>query len=147
MTTTEYRESVLPRIITALGNKCICTNYGLRKLISFNFENYAISPLACADSEMLIHELLRSGQSCYSKEMIGDSWAFTCGKCGSKLHEHYDEYSISMNRSFIEYEGNSEMNGKVLIGYYGFDLSDVSKITDFVKITDANEYLGALNVA
>jgi len=117
--------------------------------MAFDFSNYGISPLALVDSEMLIQELLRAPESGYDKAMDEESgnWLFTCKHCGSKLKEHYDEYSISMCRSYVEWQHGSKHRGNYLVGFYGFDLKNVSRIGDYRKVANALDYISSIKYA
>ena len=122
--------------------KCICNNTGLRSLMSFSFIDYCIGPTALADSEILIQELLRSGNENYVKTLVNDrGWDFKCKTCGSVLREHYDEYSINMYQSFIEYFEKGEDVVPFIVGFYGFKIDECDKIKNFRSTSNVNTFL------
>ena len=70
MTPDEFHHSILPTILTAWERGCFCHSPGFLKLVSFNFEDYGIGPMAVVDSEILIAEIIgrrfvREGQLTY----------------------------------------------------------------------------------
>jgi hypothetical protein len=148
MKPNDFRSIILPKILNIYQGKCICANSGLRSLMSFSFIDYRIGPIALADSEILIQELIRSGNESYDKTLIKDrGWDFQCKTCGSVLHEHYDEYSINMYQSIIEYKAPIAGFVPYLIGFYGFKLDECDKIINFKLTTNINEFLSYVNAA
>ncbi len=131
----------------SFGDTCICKNHGLRRLMAFDFRKYSLPPIGLGDSEILIQEILRSGNTLYDKSLVkGRGWDFMCKSCGDILREHYDEFSINMSQSFVEYEGNIDGVVPYLTGYFGFDLAEIGKIKNYQKIENYREYLDFLKI-
>jgi hypothetical protein len=51
MTPDEFQHRVLPALLAAWESACFCRCPDFLKLLSFNFEDYKIDPVALADSE------------------------------------------------------------------------------------------------
>jgi hypothetical protein len=137
-------------MLTAWESGCFCRSPGFLKLLSFNFEDYKIGPVGLADSEILIHEIIR-GRFTRDGEPSSDGMGTTqqsylCPNCGARCRETYAEYSISMYRSFVLFENAPEMaaTGVHLVGFYGFQQSDFAKIHDFRPAADDAEFITAI---
>lgn len=142
MTPAEYQEQVLPEILSALGDRCICKLPGLRKLLSFNFEDYGAGPMACADTEILIQSLLRDGNANYTATPDAEgNYTFLCSTCGTALVEHFEDYSINMYRSYIEYDQRRSVHGRYLVGFRSFTIADRDRIDDFTEAESKEAYL------
>ena len=152
MTPDEFQKRIVPTIIAAWERGCFCRSPGFRKLVSFNFEDYGIGPVALADSEILIQEIIRGrftrdGEA-NSDGMGTSSQVYRCPKCGARCTETYAEYSVSMFRSFVIFETVPEKaaSGIYLVGFRGFKQADFAKIRDFRLTSDEDEFLASLPV-
>lgn len=150
MTPDEFRQRVLPTVVAAWELACFCRSPGFLKLLSFNFEDYGVGPVGLADSEILIHEIVR-GQFTREGEPTSDGMgttqqAYRCPKCGACGTETYAEYSISMYRSFVLFDNAPKMSstGLYLVGFYGFEQAEFSKIHDFHQARDEDEFVTTL---
>ncbi|MFC5049065.1 hypothetical protein ACFPK9_15915 [Rubritalea spongiae] len=139
----------IEEVIQEIKNECRCAVPGFQKIISFNFEDYGISPTLLWDAEILIQHVIRDGDFVPMDEGIqrhGDSIRhFKCKSCGRICTETYTEYSINMYRSFVIFDEDlrsSKIN--YALGYRGFEQSDFDKITDFIKSTDDANYIANL---
>lgn len=153
MTPETFHKSVLPIVYGALSENCLCSHSGFRKLLSFNFADYGVSPMALFDSEIIIDCFLRHGLC----RQIGDSnrtsdgesnQNYQCLRCGSTISEYYDEYSISMYRTYCRFDETVAPNddGMYLVGVRCFNLKDAEKIHDF-KITDSiSRFLASIGI-
>ena len=144
MTPDEYNEQILPTIEETYGNRCICDRPGIRKILSFNFEDYTLGPVACADTEILVQALVRESENYTGEHTDEGDCRYRCAACGTVLVEHYDDYSINMYRSYVEYEGRESVQGQYLVGFRCFDLADVEKIDDFTEAESIESYLAYL---
>ncbi len=144
MTPYEYNEQVLPSILEEWEKKCFCSSPGFQKIVSFNFRDYGIGPAGCADTEILIHTIIREK---FTKEgdVAGEyetRQKYRCPQCGALCTEEYADFNINMYRSFAFYEiSNKGDEGLYMTGFYGFDMSEVSQIHDFSQTEDIEEYL------
>lgn len=58
MTPDEFQKRILPPIFSAWEERCFCRNHSFLKLVSFDFEDYGIGPLALMDSEIVIQAII-----------------------------------------------------------------------------------------
>lgn len=139
-----YRSEVLPRIVDGLRGRCLCTNEGLRKLVSFNFEDYRISPVGCADSEILIATLFQENGDVYESIVDQGMVTLRCRICARELKVVWSDFSISMNRTYIYWPEKKPREALVMIGFFGFDLEKLRKVRDFRMTDDVTRYLQSL---
>lgn len=136
MTPDEFRQDVLPRIVASWSQTCFCANPGFRKLLSFDFRDYDIGPTGLADSEILIDELIRKRFIQTSDSESRPSHiiqAYQCPQCRATCRVMIEEFSISMYRSTVAFNGHPSRDGEglYLVGFYGFKRDDFEMIHDF----------------
>lgn len=107
MTPDEFRHRVLPTVLASWERGCFCRTPGFLKLVSFKFEDYGVAPMAVVDSEILIAEIIgkrfpREGQLTYG--VAERVQAYRCPQCNARCQATYEDYSISMYRSFVLFE-------------------------------------------
>ena len=147
MTPDEYNKDVLHRVYREWKKKCFCSSPGFQKILAFNFEDYRIGPTGCADTEILIDKIIRFK---FIKTGLPDGefetrQKYKCPQCGAICTEEYADYNIHMYRSFAVYENPDQApEGLFLVGFYGFDMSEVEKINDFRQTEDVDEYISCL---
>ena len=146
MSPDDFRESIISHLVPAWEKKCFCAIPAFRKLISFNFADYGIGPVGLVDSEMLIHEIIRQKfeKQGDTRSVQGKSIAtFTCPQCKRICTDTYEDFSISMYRSYVTFDGDAPVTTGVLylIGFFGFDGSDFAKINDFHKALTPNAFI------
>jgi hypothetical protein len=150
MTPDEFQKHILPTILSAWDKACFCRSSGFLKLVSFNFEDYEIGPIALADSEILIQQIVRDhftrdGEP--TSDGQGTTFqAYRCPQCGARCRETYAEYSISMYRSFVLFDDVSAKAplGIYLVGFYGFNQGDFARVHDFRLASREEEFLAAM---
>ena len=147
MTPDEFRSEVLPQILTAWERGCFCPAPGFRKLVSFDFRDYAIGPVGLADSEILIDSIIRQQFTTLSQlddsEVSEISTTYQCPNCGATCTEIYAEFSISMYRSTVRFDGGSPAadEGLYLVGFYGFNREEFARIDDFRRTESVEEFV------
>lgn len=149
MTPDEFREIVLPQIVTAWNDNCFCANPIFQKLLSFNFRDYGIGPAALADSEILIDALIRQRftQQHEPKSHQGEiTQVYKCSQCQATCTELYAEFSISMYQSMVTYDQNPTLapSGLYLVGFYGFKQNEFGKISDFQQASTPDDFIRQL---
>ena len=149
MTPDEFQKRILPPIFSAWEERCFCRNHSFLKLVSFDFEDYGIGPLALMDSEIVIQAIigrrfLREGTPSYKQG--SSAQVYCCPKCGARCRLTYEDYSISMWRSFVLFEAAPEKaaSGLYLVGFHGFTVANVPRIHDFRQASDEAEFLSTL---
>ena len=149
MTPDEFRHRVLPTVLASWERGCFCRTPGFLKLVSFKFEDYGVAPMAVVDSEILIAEIIgkrfpREGQLTYG--VAERVQAYRCPQCNARCQATYEDYSISMYRSFVLFENAPEKasTGIYLVGLYGPNLVAFPKVHDFRLAVDEAEFLSAL---
>lgn len=146
MTPAEIRREVFPELIRAWKRRCFCASPGFQKLISFDFRDYdIIGPVGLADTEILIDEIIRERftKAKRHQSRTSDEWPdYICPQCGAKCSVGWEDFSISMNRSVAQFDGDFPQSetGLYLVGFYGFDRSEFARIKDFRQTVDAEEY-------
>lgn len=143
MTPEAYQQEVLPKITSALKGTCICQHKNLRKIMSFNYEDYKMPAVGLADCEILIQALLRDADEAYEvvQDTEKDQYGFRCNICHTFLAQHYDDYSIHMYRAYIEWPEKDDRQGYYMTGFYGLDVSGCEKVDDFVQLDDRDAYI------
>ena len=135
-------------IVAAVKKDCRCATPGFQKIISFNFEDYGIAPTLLWDSEILIHEIIRSDFEALDEgiQRQGDSKRrYRCGVCGRTCTETYTEFSINMYRSFVLFDEDLRAStAEFVLGFRGFDVNDFDRITDFSRADNLDSYLSQL---
>ena len=107
MTPDEFRDRVLPRIVTAWDAHCLCQSPGFRKLLSFNFRDYGRRTIGLADAEILIQEIIRrtfirQGEPTSDQGELAQ--VYLCPQCGGSCTELYAEFSVSMYHSCVTFD-------------------------------------------
>jgi hypothetical protein len=134
MTPADLQQALDQTLPTFPLNVCLCSNVNFRKTLSFDFVDYNIAPSGLADTEILIDMVLRKG----NRYTIGGGErgaVFTCLNCGCMLSETWEDYSISMSRSTIPWEGKTGLRGNYSIGFYGVVATDFTQIHDFDRVS------------
>lgn len=152
MNPDEFRDSVLPSVVAAWGDRCFCGNPGFRKLISFDFRDYGIGPTALADAEILIEAIVRKRFTRQHEPESHDGetlQVYSCPQCALSCTERYAEFSISMYQSTVSYDGHPALaaRGLFLVGFYGFSRKQFEKIDDFEAAPTADEFIRRLTIA
>jgi hypothetical protein len=153
MTPEAFHTSILPCVYGALSERCLCAHPGFRKLLSFNFEDYSTSPMAMIDSEFIIDCFLRHGLcrqiGDFGRNANGDGVQnYECLQCGGSIAEYYEEYSISMYRSYCRFDETVAPNprGLYLVGVRYFDLKEIEKIHDFTITESTSQFLDSIGI-
>jgi len=149
MTPDAFYETVLPRIANAWDERCFCANPAFRKLLSFNFRDYNIGPVALMDSEILIDAIIRKRftQNGEPKSYQGEiTQVGTCPQCNTTCTELYAEFSISMYQSSVRFADSQILAEKCLytLGFRGFEHSEFQKIHDFQKASTPDDFVHQL---
>lgn len=152
MTPDEFRETVIPQIVTAWDDQCFCANPGFQKLLAFNFRDYDIGPTALADSEIIIDVIIRQRftRQHEPKSHQGEiTQVYMCPQCEATCTELYAEFSISMYQSTVTYDHNPTLadKGLFLVGYYGFNQHEFGKINDYQESSAVDDFLRELKAA
>jgi hypothetical protein len=88
-----------------LEHGCPCRFPRFRSVVGFNFEDHGIAPHALHETQTLIAICTRHEKGMYTQEgNPEEEIRYTCSVCGAAILEEYDEYSISMWRSFLRIE-------------------------------------------
>lgn len=146
MTPEEFRENVLPAILTAWDRACFCVSPGFQKLVSFNFEDYGIGPVGLADSQMVGLDIIHNRFThCDDESPPSESRArlFECPQCHARCTETFEDYNIWMYRTFFTFVDDRPIapTGLYLVGFYGFDRADFAKIDDFHEAESTAEFV------
>ncbi len=152
MTPDEFRESVLPQVISSWEKQCFCANPGFQKLLSFNFDDYGIGPVGLVDSEILIDAIIRQRFKRHDELESGSNamaQSYTCPQCGATCTELYSEFSISMYQSTVTFHDEAALatNGLYLVGFFGFKQSEFDEIGDFLRTSSIDEFINQLRAA
>lgn len=149
MTPDDFRHTVLPDVLQAWNAECFCRNPGFLKLLSFNCEDYDIGPVALADSEILIDEIIRRrfhrvGEPSSHRGFTTQD--YSCPKCQRTCKETYAECSINMYCSYVSYKRSAPVcaEGIYLVGFYGFSGADFGKIHDFRPATTKAQFISSI---
>ena len=149
MTPDEFHETVVPEVIAAWQQHCFCASPGFQKLLSFDFRDYGIGPVALADAEILIDVIIRQRFARVGEAISGPGETIQdqiCPKCQRRCTVRYDEFSINMARATVVFANplTRATNGKYLVGFYGFKQDDFAKVHDFQKVATCQEFLREL---
>jgi hypothetical protein len=147
MTPDEFADDVMPVILSAWQGNCLCAHAGFRKLISFNFDDYGAAPMALVDSEIVGYHIVhgnftRVGEVRRTKD--GDILQrYACPQCQANCEEEYNEFSISMYRSFYRFVDMPKIAdcGLYLVGMRAFSQDDFLKVHDYREATSVDEFL------
>lgn len=151
MTPEEFRNEVLPRLISSCETRCLCSSPAFRKLIRFDFRDYGIGPVGLADAEILIDELIRQKMTPTSPSQTHagvDSQTYTCPRCGAACTVDWEDFSINMARSVARFDGapTRAPAALYLVGFYGFDADEFAMVTDFEQAMQVEEFLDQFDV-
>lgn len=116
-----------------LRDGCPCRFPRFRKLVSFNFQDHGIGPTGCCESEMLIRMARTGPDAVYAAtaepaEGPDAGKPHKCTRCGAQITEYYEDYSISMYRTYLRFErlpaadlgADVELPMPLINGFYGF---------------------------
>jgi len=144
ITPDQFRE----QIVMPVKSKCRCSVPGFQKLISFNFEDYGISPTLLWDSEILIHEVIRNGFEPIDEGIHSQgefSRRYRCPVCERVCVERSAEFSINMYRSYVLFHDDlRSQSATFVLGWRGFDSTDFQRIHDFTKTEDVKSYFQSI---
>ena len=149
MTPEEFRQNVLPGIVTAWDKQCFCAAPGFQKLLSFDFRNYGIAPTGLADTEILINALIRQRFTPQDEPEKGTgerAQDYLCPQCQARCTEVYSEFSIHMYQTTVTYQAIPALApvGHYLVGFYGLKQADFLKVTDFERTSSVEAFLAQL---
>jgi hypothetical protein len=133
MTPDDLRHALDQALPKLPDNVCLCSNLDFRKTLSFDFADYDIAPTGLADTEILIDLVLRQSRR-YGIEGGECGSVFTCLHCGCVMSETWEDYSISMSRSTVSWDGKSQHRGCYAVGFFGLVAADFAQIHDFDQI-------------
>ena len=140
ITQEQYLELIEP-----LTTQCQCASPKFQKLVSFNFQDYSISPTSLWDSEILIQKNVRERFTALDdwSNDVGESYRrYECPICKRVCRESYAEYSINMYRSYLTFEEDIRAEDALyLTGLRGFNRTEFESIKDFTHTTDQEAYL------
>ncbi len=144
ITPDQFRE----QIVAPVKSACRCSVPGFQKLISFNFEDYGISPTLLWDSEILIHEVIRNGFEPIDESIQRQgefARRYRCPVCARVCVEKYAEFSINMYRSYVLFQDDlRSKSATFILGLRGFDSNDFQRIHDFTKTEDMKSYFTSI---
>lgn len=149
VTPDEFRETVLPQIVSAWERQCLCASAGFLKLVSFDFGDYDTRPVGLADTEIVIGSIIRerfTRQGEMSHQAGDRLQRYVCPQCQAACAEHYAEYNIWMYRTCVRYDASPALApcGYYLVGHYGFERADFEKVRDFQKAASTEQFLASL---
>lgn len=140
----DFRQHILPKVLERWAQHCFCSNAGFVRMVSLD-----LGPTALADAQILIDELIRErfvqdGPLEYrNSESIQQ---YRCPQCGSRCRVHWEQFSIHMDRSYIEWLSLPEPVGAksfYLLGFYGYSLP--RRIDGFQKVDSPDEFIEELS--
>jgi len=149
LTHEEFVHELLPKIVAAWETRCFCSSPGFRKLLAFNFCDYHSHPMTLVDSELIGHHLVRSRfpRTQEVRHSAGEIFQeYQCPQCKTRCLESYNEYSISMYRSYYEFAGTVTRAdvGLYLVGIRAFSKHDFDAVTDYREAASKQEYFQTL---
>ena len=133
MTPDDLRQALTAGLPNLPQGKCLCANPDFRKTLSFDFADYGIAPTGLADTKLLIDVVLRQSRR-YAQGRGEGGATFTCLVCGCVLSETWEDYSISMSRSTIAWDGKSNRRGCYAVGFFGVMAADFARVHDFDRV-------------
>lgn len=135
-------------LIAPLKQRCCCSSPVFQKLVSFNFEDYAIPPTALWDTEILIRELIRNEFRPLDdgiREQENLHQRYECKRCRRICRVTHAEYSISLDRSYARFENDLRAPAaNYLLDFRGLEEAAISNVHDFRKREDGQGYIGLL---
>jgi hypothetical protein len=82
---------------------CPCAFPRYRQLASYHFRPYTNTPVGCHVSQLAIGQLVRDGGPFQKTADHGPMRVYTCGDCGSSAQTLWEEFSISMDLTTMEW--------------------------------------------
>ena len=151
MSPEDFKRQVIFRVATQWERGCLCHHPGFRKLLSFNFQDYGMSPMQCIDTEILAqHVTTQYFRVVQERKLHSDHiTGLVCLNCKAHSEATYSEYSISMYRTCIRYIGlpPSANHGLFIIGIHGFSQTAIESVHDFKPASNLAEFLQSIGVS
>ena len=146
----EFVARVVPELVRRYDAHCFCRNPNFLKLVSFNFQDYAIGPVQLYDTEIMIEQVARKRFESV-KKWDGGEQIDRCRQCGTQFRTHWDQYSINMDRTVMLAVEKPPIaaTGLYVTGfrYFAKDEHELAKITDFAVAESVDAFVEAITAA
>lgn len=140
----DYEREILPELVARWEQRCFCASPAFLKLLSFDFRDYRIAPVALIDTEILVTGLL-------CRRFREDGRWRRCPQCDRRFAVTFEDFSIRMSACRVELESSvptarSAARAGALVRFAGHD-EELSRIRDFVVAADVESYVEAITRA